>query len=237
MGCDFCASTNGGLDRNLSAGEIVEQFIKLRVEARKTNRRLMTIVFMGMGEPLMNFDNVASAIRTIAEPRLGGLGWRHVTVSTVGIVPEMDRLAELDLGVHLALSLHAADDETRQRIVPMNRKYTIADILAALRRYAHKSRRIPTIEWCLLEGINDSPEQARMLAGLIEGFKVHVNLIPFNPIGISVKGLTYRPPAREQLQRFIETLRDNGVVAHFRHTRGDDVDAACGQLRQRWSEA
>jgi 23S rRNA (adenine2503-C2)-methyltransferase len=232
MGCDFCASTKGGLERNLERGEIIEQYLHLRAEAQAAGRRLMTIVFMGMGEPMQNLDNVIGAIRLIAEPTLGGLGWRHVTVSTVGIVPGIDALAEADLGVHLALSLHAADDETRSRIVPMNRRYPIAEIIAATKRFAQRSGRIPTIEWCMLAGVNDSDEQAEKLATLVEDLRAHVNLIPYNSIGLSIRGLEYRKPAHERMIRFLSILREHGVVAHFRHTRGDDVNAACGQLRQ-----
>jgi 23S rRNA (adenine2503-C2)-methyltransferase len=232
MGCDFCASTKGGLERNLERGEIVEQFLHLKAEAHAAGRRLMTIVFMGMGEPMQNLDNVIGAIRLIAEPKLGGLGWRHVTVSTVGIVPGIDALADADLGVHVALSLHAADDETRSKIVPMNRRYPIAEIIAATKRFAHRSGRIPTIEWCMLAGVNDSDEQAEKLAALVQDLRAHVNLIPYNSIGLSIRGLEYRKPAQERLVRFLTILRERNVVAHFRHTRGDDVNAACGQLRQ-----
>ncbi len=231
MGCDFCASTKGGLERNLEVGEIVEQFRHLRIESQRLGRRLGTIVFMGMGEPLANLENVIPAVKMIADPALGGLGWRHVTVSTVGIVPAMDALAEADLGVHLALSLHAADDETRSRIVPMNRRYPIKEILAAADRFQSKSGRIPTIEWCLLEGINDSVEQAHRLCELLNGRRFHVNLIPYNAIGLSVRGMTYRAPNEPRMDEFIRKLREAGLVAHFRHTRGRDVDAACGQLR------
>jgi 23S rRNA (adenine2503-C2)-methyltransferase len=236
MGCDFCASTKGGLERNLSASEIVEQFLHLKREAAAVGRRLTSLVFMGMGEPMHNLDNVIPAIRRIADPRMGGLGWRQVTVSTVGIVPGMDRLAEADLNVHLALSLHGADDETRSRIVPMNRKYPIADVMAAARRFYEKTRRVPTIEWCMLGGVNDGEEQARKLAGLMEGFKAHVNLIPYNSIGLSISGIVYLKPSAERVARFKAILMERGVVAHWRDTRGDDVDAACGQLRQRVGE-
>ena len=232
MGCDFCASTKAGLVRNLECHEIVEQFLHLKTEAIALNRRLTSLVFMGMGEPMHNLDNVLPAIRRTADPDLGGLGWRQVTVSTVGIVPGIDRLAEADLNVHLALSLHAPDDATRARLVPANRRYPVADIMAAARRFGARTRRIPTIEYCMLAGVNDSDEQAHSLADLMAGFKAHVNLIPYNSIGPGVSGITYLRPPRERVLQFLQILRDRDVITHVRDTRGDDVNAACGQLRQ-----
>lgn len=232
MGCDFCASTRRGLERNLEAGEIVEQFLHLKQQAALLNRRLKTLVFMGMGEPLLNFENVTNAIRRIADPDLGALGWRQITVSTVGIVPGIDRLRELDLNVHLAVSLHAPDDSTRTRLVPSNRRYPVAEVMTAARRFEAATRRVPTIEYCMLDGVNDSDEQAHLLAELMRGFRAHVNLIPYNAIGAGVSGISYRRPPRERLIAFLDILRSKKVVAHFRDTRGDDVNAACGQLRE-----
>jgi len=231
MGCDFCASTRGGLVRNLTAGEIVEQFLHLRAAAASVGRRVKTLVFMGMGEPLANFDNVVAAIERISEPRLGALGRRNITVSTVGLVPGIERLADADLNVHLALSLHAPDDETRGKLVPPNRRYPVAEVMAATRRFLERTARVPNIEYCLLAGINDSDAQAELLAKLMHGFRAHVNLIPYNAIGSGVSGIVYARPAEDRMRRFIEILRNRGVVAHFRATRGDDVSAACGQLR------
>lgn len=232
MGCDFCASTKSGLERNLEAGEIVEQYVYLQQRARQMGRKLQTLVFMGMGEPMHNLDNVIAAIKRIADPDLGGLGWRQITVSTVGIVPGMDKLAEADLNVHLAVSLHAADDETRLKLIPMNKRYPVAEVMAAARRFEKRTRRTPTIEWCFLEGINDSDVQANKLADLMEGFRAHVNLIPYNPIGVGLSGVEYRRPSQERMDRFSQILWDRKVVAHFRTTRGDSIAAACGQLRQ-----
>jgi 23S rRNA (adenine2503-C2)-methyltransferase len=155
-----------------------------------------------------------------------------VTVSTVGIVPGIDRLADADLNVNLALSLHAPDDATRSRIVPMNRKYPVAEVMAATRRFAARTGRIPTIEYCMLAGVNDSDEQAAMLADLVDGLRAHVNLIPYNSIGVAIGGGAYEPPSSQRVGAFLGTLRDRGVVAHARDTRGDDVNAACGQLRE-----
>src|SRR5258707_5660812 len=191
-------------------------------------RRLRSLVFMGMGEPLNNFDAVVGAIRRIADPSMGALGWRQITVSTVGIVPGIDRLAEADLNVHLALSLHAPDDQTRGRLVPANRRYPVAQIIDAARRFAAKTRRIPTIEYCMLAGVNDSDDHAHALANLMCGFRAHVNLIPYNSIGAGLSGKIYARPPVARIASFITILRDAGVVAHTRDTRGDDITAACG---------
>jgi len=234
MGCDFCASTKTGLVRNLDAGEIVEQFLHLRREARQQNRRLVTLVFMGMGEPMHNLDNVLAATRRIADPTLGALGWRHVTISTVGIVPGIKRLIEEDLGVHLAVSLHAPDDQTRRRLIPTAKRYSVAEILDAARQYQHRSGRVVMIEYCLLAGVNDYDEQAVQLAELLAGWRVAVNLIPHNPIGAGLSGASYERPSAERTARFFALLQERRVVVHIRRPRGDDVDAACGQLRQQF---
>ena len=232
MGCDFCASTRGGLERDLDAGEIVEQFLHLKRAAAAESRRVTSLVFMGMGEPLANLDNVLAAVRRIADATTGALGWRQITVSTVGLVPGIERLTEADLNVNLAVSLHAPDDLTRSRIVPGNRRYGVADIMAATARFARRTGRVPTIEYCLLAGVNDSEEQARLLADVIGQERFHVNLIPYNPTGAGVSGAVYVRPAAGRVRAFLDILRGRGVVAHVRATRGDDVDAACGQLRQ-----
>jgi 23S rRNA (adenine2503-C2)-methyltransferase len=231
MGCDFCASTRSGLERNLDAGEIVEQFLQLRRTAAGMGRRLTSLVFMGMGEPMHNLDNVLAAVARICRPETGALGWGQVTVSTVGVVPGIDRLAESGLPVALAVSLHAPDDDTRSKIVPSNRRYPVAEIIEATRRHADRTRRIPVIEYCMLSGMNDSDEQAHLLADVLAGLRAHVNLIPYNPTGPGVSGRVYGRPPPERLTAFIGILRSRGVVTHFRDTRGDDVDAACGQLR------
>lgn len=237
MGCDFCASTRGGLERNLEAGEIVEQFLHLRREAMDSGRRLSTLVFMGMGEPMHNLENVIAAIRRIAAPGMGELGWRQVTVSTVGVVPGIDKLADADLNVHLAVSLHAPDDETRARIVPSSRRWSVAEIMAAARRFDERTGRVVNIEYCLLSGVNDSDGHAEQLADRMAGFRAHVNLIPYNPIGVGVSGAVYRRPDESRVQSFLSILIRRGVVVHLRRPRGDDVNAACGQLREMASRA
>jgi 23S rRNA (adenine2503-C2)-methyltransferase len=233
MGCDFCASTRQGLERNLSAGEIVEQFLHLKGEASKTHRRIASLVFMGMGEPMHNLDAVLSAIERIARPEMGSLGFRAITVSTVGVIAGIERLAAANLGVHLALSLHAPDDATRARIVPTAKRYRVADIMAAAKHFEQHTGRIVNIEYCLLAGVNDADEQARALSRLMAGFRAHVNLIPYNSIGAAgLSGAIYTKPSADRLERFMQILRSANVIAHFRRTRGDDVNAACGQLRE-----
>lgn len=236
MGCDFCATTQTGFERNLTSGEIVQQFIHLRREARAAGRTLRTVVFMGMGEPMLNLKNVLAAVRRMADPALGALGWRQVTISTVGIVPGIEELRQADMGVHLALSLHAPDDATRADLLPAGRRFEVQEVLAAADRYQESSGRITTIQYCLLAGVNDSLAQARDLARLLQGRRMHVNLLRYNPTGLSLRGRAYAPSSLEQTEDFLAELRAHGAVAHLRRARGPDIDAACGQLRRRAAE-
>lgn len=233
MGCDFCATTQTGFERNLSAGEIVEQFIQLRREAMAAGRTLRTIVFMGMGEPMLNLRNVLAAVRRIGDPKLGAFGWRQITISTVGIVPGIEELRAADLGVQLAISLHAPDDATRADLLPMGRRFAVEEVLAAADRYQASSGRVTTIQYCLLDGVNDSLAQARDLSRLLAGRQMHVNLLRYNPTGLSLRGRTYAPSSVERTEAFLAELRAHGTVAHLRRARGPDIDAACGQLRKR----
>ena len=235
MGCDFCATTKSGFERNLTAGEIVDQFLALRREARAVGRRVQTLVFMGMGEPMLNLDAVLAAVERIADNRVGGLGWRQITVSTVGIIPGIDALTATGLNVHLAVSLHAPDDATRAQLLPPGRRFAIADILAAADRFQASRGRPVTIQYCLLKGVNDAPAQARQLAEVIGSRRMHVNLLRYNPTGLSLRGLAYEPSSDEAGDAFAAGLRERGVVAHFRRSRGPEIDAACGQLRRRAS--
>ncbi len=237
MGCDFCATTQTGFERNLTAGEIVEQFVHLREEARTADRTLRTVVFMGMGEPMLNLRNVLAAVRRMADPALGALGWRQVTISTVGIVPGIEELRAADLGVQLAISLHAPDDATRADLLPMGRRFDVREVLAAADRYQASSGRITTIQYCLLAGVNDSLAQARDLAHLLRGRDMHVNLLRYNPTGLSLRGRVYEPSSMEQTEAFLAELRAHGTVTHLRRARGRDIDAACGQLRKREQKA
>lgn len=233
MACDFCATTRTGFERNLTAGEIVEQFLALRREASEAGRRLQTLVFMGMGEPMLNLDAVLSAARRIADPALGGLGGRQITVSTVGIVPGIDALTASGCNVQLAVSLHAPDDLTRARLIPAGRRFPISEILAAVDRFQERWGRPVTVQYCLLSGVNDSPTQANALADVIGARAVHVNLLRYNPTGLSLTGTQYDASSEETSEAFRELLASRGVVAHFRRSRGPDIDAACGQLRAR----
>jgi len=237
MGCDFCATTKTGFERNLTTGEIVAQFLALRREARAAQRQLRTIVFMGMGEPLLNLDAVLAAVERIADNRYGALGWRQVTISTVGIIPGIDALTATGLNFHLAVSLHAPDDATRAQLLPVGKRFPIADILAAADRFQASRGRPVTIQYCLLKDVNDSIAQARQLAQLIGERRMHVNLLRYNPTGLSLRGVAYEPSSDETAERFAHELRSAGAVAHFRRSRGPDIDAACGQLRRRNADA
>ena len=234
LACDFCATTQSGFERNLSPGEMVEQFLHLRREAKAAGRRLQTVVFMGMGEPMLNLENVLEAVRRMAGGELGSLGWRQITVSTVGIVPGIDAMGAADLNINLAVSLHAPDDATRAQLIPSGRRFSVEDIMAAADRFQARNHGRPvSIQYCLLAGVNDSLEQARQLAALLAGRRMHVNLLHYNATGLSLTGRAYAPSARSAAEAFIGELRARRVVAHFRRSRGQEIDAACGQLRRR----
>ncbi len=234
LSCRFCHTGTQKLARNLGAAEIVGQFMAARDSygewpspQGETPRLLSTIVLMGMGEPLYNYENVAKAMRVVMDGEGIALSRRRITLSTSGVVPMMDR-AGAELGVGLAVSLHAVTDALRDEIVPLNRKYPIAELLAACRRYpaASNARRI-TFEYVMLRGVNDSEAEARELVRLIAGIPAKVNLIPFNPW----PGSAYLPSKREQLMRFAQIVMDAGFASPIRMPRGQDILAACGQLR------
>jgi 23S rRNA (adenine2503-C2)-methyltransferase len=240
VGCPFCATGQSGFSRNLTAGEMVEQVLFFERAARRggTLRRasaaepahqLTNVVLMGMGEPLLNYEAVLAAIRRLADPRGFGFSPRRVTVSTVGVVPGILRLAEEDLPVRLAVSLHAADDDLRDRLVPMNRRYPLAALMEACRRYVEKTGRRVSFEYALMEGVNDGVEHAEQLVGLLSGLPCHVNLIPLNPTA----ECPYRGSARPQVLAFAQALRERGVPVSVRLRRGLDIEAGCGQLRRR----
>jgi 23S rRNA (adenine2503-C2)-methyltransferase len=226
MGCVFCASGLGGVERNLTSGEILEQLIRLR--NLPAPARLTHIVVMGMGEPLANLDNLLSALEVATAKDGLGLSARHITISTVGLPVKMRRLADLGKQYHLAVSLHAADDELRTRIVPTNDKTGIDEILDAADYFFAKTGRQVTYEYVLLGGLNDQSAQARELACRLRGRHAHVNLIPYN----DVAGLPYRRPSQEALDLFLHVLRDAGLSVHVRKRKGSEIDAACGQLRR-----
>lgn len=226
MGCAFCASGIAGLKRHMSAAEIVAQVILGRA-ALDEHSRLAGLVFMGMGEPLHNYPALTRAITLLSHPEGLGMALRRMTVSTSGLVPEIDRLAQDFSGqIQLAVSVHASDVDTRTRLMPINKKYPLPELIAAIRRYPLPRRRRLTIEYTLVRGMNDSPEAAAALAGLLKGLRAKVNLIPMNPVpdaGLSA-------PADDVVERFQRVLRDQGIDTFLRRRRGDDIAAACGQL-------
>ncbi|MEO0996996.1 MAG: 23S rRNA (adenine(2503)-C(2))-methyltransferase RlmN [Pseudomonadota bacterium] len=229
LDCAFCATAQQGFNRNLDTAEIVGQVrvANASLPPRANGEPAVTnVVFMGMGEPLANYRAVVPALRLLIADQAYGLSRRRVTLSTSGIVPQIDRLAT-DCNVSLAVSLHAANDELRNRLVPINRIHPIAELLDACWRYAaaHSNRHI-TFEYVMLDGINDAGADAQDLARLLGGRPAKVNLIPFNPF----PGTRFRRSAATRIERFRDTLRRRGVVATVRRTRGDDIDAACGQL-------
>ena len=235
VGCRFCSTGHQGFSRNLTTAEITAQlwFAEhfLRHHLGRDERIISNVVMMGMGEPLQNYDRLIPSLRTMLHDHGYGLSRRRVTVSTSGVVPMIDRLAQ-DCPVALAVSLHAPDDALRDHLVPLNRKYPIDELLQTCTRYlAHAPRDFITFEYCMLDGVNDSPEQAQALLELLrrheaDGLRCKFNLIPFNPFPAS--GLKRSPNAR--IQAFARVLIDGGVVTTTRKTRGDDIDAACGQL-------
>jgi 23S rRNA (adenine2503-C2)-methyltransferase len=233
MACPFCATGQGGLRRNLSAAEIVTQVVAAARAVRDGDvaggpGRLSNVVFMGMGEPLANYKAVVSAVRRLSDPAPGGLGLsrRSLTVSTVGLVPAMQRLAEEKLSVTLALSLHAPDDELRDTLVPVNTRWPVSEVLEAAWRFAEVTGRRVSIEYAMINGVNDQPERADLLARLLRGRLAHVNLIPLNP----TPGSDWAASAPASERAFVRRLRDAGITATVRDTRGRDIAGACGQL-------
>jgi len=237
MGCTFCATGLAGLTRNLTAGEILDQVLLVQ---RLTGERVSNVVFMGMGEPLANYEATLRAVALLNAPSGVGIGMRHLTLSTVGLVPQIRRLASERLQLTLAISLHAPVDDLRTALVPVNRRWPVADLLDAARDYVRETGRRVSFEYVLLEGINDAPSLAATLGELLcarsagltardeDAFPFHVNLIPWNP----VHGLQYRRPARDRVEAFVHELRTRGVPATVRLERGVDIDAACGQLQR-----
>ncbi len=227
MACTFCATGQAGFDRNLDAGEIVEQVVHA---ARHAPTRLSNVVFMGMGEPLANYDATWAAVRRIHDDL--GISARRITVSTVGIVPGIERLAQEDLPVTLAVSLHAPTDELRETMIPVNRRYPLRDVIRAAHAYARAHGRRVTFEYACIEGVNDQPEHAAQLADLLSplgSLGTHVNLIPLNPTA----GFTGHAPPAANVGAFAADLAAAGLTPTIRRNRGTDIDAACGQLRER----
>jgi 23S rRNA (adenine2503-C2)-methyltransferase len=222
--CKFCASGLEGFSRNLRANEIVDQLIAVE---RESGEKIDNIVFMGMGEPLANFDNVLRAIRIINAPWGLRIGARHITVSTSGLAPQIKKLADEPLQIRLAVSLHGATDEVRNKIMPINRRYNIDALLSASNYYATRKKQRITFEYILIEDVNDSEDQAHLLAKHALRLSAKVNLIPYN----TVDGLPWSRPPRNRQEKFLSILRNAGIAATLRREKGHDIDAACGQLR------
>jgi 23S rRNA (adenine2503-C2)-methyltransferase len=226
MGCGFCASGIAGLKRNLSAAEIVAQVLLARGQLTPSER-LSGLVLMGMGEPLHNYEPVARALRLIAHPEGVGISLRRITLSTSGLVDGIDRLGrEFGGEVALAVSLHAPDDATRTRLMPINKRHPVAELLAALKRYPLPPRKHLTIEYTLIDGVNDSQAHARELSRVLRGLRVKLNLIPMN----DVPGAALRASSPETVDAFQSALRADGYAVFVRRRKGDDIAAACGQL-------
>lgn len=226
--CPFCATGLSGYSRNLSPGEIVEQALYLlRDEAM--GERTPNIVLMGMGEPLFNYDATVKSVRLLMNEEGLGIGARKITVSTSGEAEGIERFAEEDWQVRLSISLHAANDELRDKLVPLNRRYNLRRLMEAVRHYGYAVGRQLTFEWTLMEGVNDRDSDVDELVRLVADLKATVNLIPYNP----VSGLKYRAPKRSRCEAFRDALNRAGVKATLRIERGQDIDAACGQLRRR----
>ena len=226
MGCKFCASTGIQFIRNLSSGEIVEQILAIE---RDEKIRVSNVVFMGIGEPLDNYDNVVNAIRIINNPKGINIGARHISVSTSGLVPGIYKLAEENIQCTLSISLHATTDEKRSSMMPVNNKYNIKELLQACKDYTAKTNRRISFEYALAKGNNDNLEDAKALADLLKGMLCHVNLIPINEI----ENGKYKQSSIDNIIKFRDYLNSRGIVATIRRELGSDIDAACGQLRRK----
>ena len=227
IGCTFCASTLGGLKRNLEAGEIVAQVVKVQQALDEVGERVSSLVIMGIGEPFDNYDNMMSFLRNINHEKGLNIGARHITVSTSGIIPKIYQFAEEPLPINFAVSLHAPNTELRSKLMPINRAYKLPDLIEAIKYYTEKTGRRVSFEYGLFGGENDTVEHAEELAALIKGIKCHVNLIPVN----YVPERNYVRTPREQIFAFEKTLKKRGINVTIRREQGHDIDAACGQLR------
>lgn len=226
MGCKFCASTGIPFARNLTSGEIVEQLLAVE---RDEKIKISNVVFMGIGEPLDNYDNVVNAIRIINNPKGINIGARHISVSTSGLVPKIYQLAEENIQCTLSISLHATTDEKRSEMMPVNNRYNIKELMQACKNYIAKTNRRISFEYALAKDNNDNLEDAKRLVGLLHGMLAHVNLIPINKI----KNGKFDKSSNENILKFRDYLNDHGIVATVRRELGSDIDAACGQLRRK----
>lgn len=227
IGCTFCASTLGGLKRNLEAGEIVAQVVKVQQALDETDERVSSVVIMGIGEPFDNYNDMLSFLKIINHDKGLNIGARHITVSTSGIIPKIYQFADENMQINFAISLHAPNTEIRSRLMPINRAYKLPDLMDAVRYYIEKTGRRVSFEYGLFGGVNDQVEHAEELAKLIKGVKCHVNLIPVN----YVPERDYVRTHKDQIFAFEKTLKNHGVNVTIRREHGHDIDAACGQLR------
>lgn len=229
MACSFCASGLAGLQRNLATWEIVDQVVQIQQQVQPLGQRVANVVYMGIGEPFHNYDNVLRSVRIINCGEGLGIGMRHLTISTSGLVPQIRQLAAEKLPIRLAISLHATRDELRNQIMPVNRKWPIAELLDACREYQSATERRITFEYVLLEDVNDSLAEAEELGKMLRGLHVLVNLIPWNP----VEGASYQRSRPGRIRAFQERVEAHGPKCTVRQEKGADIDAACGQLRLR----
>ena len=226
MGCRFCASTMDGLIRNLEPWEILDQILKIQED---TNKRVSNLVLMGSGEPLDNFENTKKFLKIVNEKNGLNIGYRHITLSTCGIVPKMYELADLGIPINLALSLHSPFDEERQKIMPVAKAYKIKDIIDACKYYIKKTNRRVTFEYSLIKGVNDSKKEADEIVKLVKGMLCHVNLIPIN----KVEERDFEKPDKTYIYKFRDILEKNHIPATVRISMGSDIGGACGQLRRK----
>lgn len=229
VGCSFCLTAKGGFVRNLSAGEIVEQIRQLKIDNQIPENKSVNIVYMGMGEPLDNYENLVKAIKIIANLDGLAISTRRQTISTSGISSKIEKLGKEDLGVQLAISLHAVDDDLRSELIPMNKAYNIKSIIEAVKKFPVDARKKVMFEYLVIKDKNDSIEAANKLLKLLNGIKAKVNLIYFNPYS----GTTYERPTRNNMIKFQEYLINKGLLCTIRESKGLDIDAACGQLKEK----
>ncbi len=229
LGCQFCLTAQGGLHRNLTTGEIVGQVFLAR-QLLGDSRTITHLVLMGMGEPLANYDSTLGAVKILLDPRGFDFSSRKITLSTAGLIPAIRRLLAENIGIGLAVSLNASDSKTRDRLMPINRTYPMEDLLETLRTSPIPKRRRITFEYVLIAGMNDTLEDAKCLARILRGIPCKINLIPYNP----VPGISFAAPSEERVARFQQTLFDGGYTVFIRSSRGNEISAACGQLRERF---
>lgn len=229
MGCKFCASTIGGLERSLTPGEILDQVLFAQEDI---GERISNIVMMGIGEPLDNFDNVVKFLKNVNDENGINIGYRHISLSTCGIVPNIYKLCELNLPITLSISLHAPSDDVRDKIMPVNKAYNISKLIKACKDYVANTKRRISFEYSIINNVNDTPDHARKLALLLKGMLCHINLIPVN----NVEENDFKKPSKEKINRFIKVLEENKLTATVRRELGSDINASCGQLRRKMSE-